>query len=471
MAAPAEVPKAPEVTRKIYILDKYISLSPVRKFIDESGFRPDEVIVMFDFDQTLTAKYGTTTESTRIRGREKTLHMIQHLNKDAIRWYVNTARGPGTVSAIAMLMKNNYKIPFSTSYILDLSGQPAQCTETRQKDGQYYYTNKGGKITYAKGSDFEATIGICNNIISATAKGGGEYAYAKDLALHYILSIKAKESTDLYKPKLIIFVDDDITNIQTIYTYMKEKQKDINFIGIIYEPWDHPEHPEGDRTALEYLEKKEKLIIEKITEEYSKEEDITAIDKVLEVIAKSNEDNLKVSQELSASIAKIANFISGAPSVPSSSPAAPSAPSSAPSAPSAPSPSSPAAAAAAVAAGPAAAPSSPPAAAAVLAAIKFNLSEYLLNWINDTSGYGIPVRKDQVEKWLLSEKSQQIFGSVVSRGNEQKVKKIVETENKITKDIVKEIAEIKAGGRRLRIRKTKKKNRKSNKTRSRQKRL
>ena len=81
---------APEGKREIYILDKYISLSPVRKFIDQSGFRPDEVIVMFDFDQTLTAKYGTTTDSTRIRGREKTLHMIQHLNKDDIRWYINT---------------------------------------------------------------------------------------------------------------------------------------------------------------------------------------------------------------------------------------------------------------------------------------------------------------------------------------------------------------------------------------------
>ena len=390
MAAPAEVPKAPEVTRKIYILDKYISLSPVRKFIDESGFRPDEVIVMFDFDQTLTAKYGTTTESTRIRGREKTLHMIQHLNKDDIRWYVNTARGPGTVSAIAKLMKNLYKIPFSTSYILDKDGSPAKCTETKEKSGQYDYIIKGGpftyEFTYGEKTDFKATFGICNNIISATGPEGGAYGYAKDLALHHILSIKAKESTDLYKPKLIIFVDDNITNIQKIYTYMKEKQKDINFIGIIYEPWDHPEDPEGDKTALEYLKKTGDLISEKITEEYSKEEDITAIDKVLEVIAKSNEDNLKVSQELSASIAKIANFISGAPSA-------------------TPPPADPAAAAAKPAAKPAAsaAPSASPPRAPI--------------------------------------------------------------------GLLEQIAAKKKGGRRLRIRKTKKKNRKSNKTRSRQKRL
>ena len=72
---------------------------------------------------------------------------------------------------------------------------------------------------------------------------------------------------------------------------MKEKQKDINFIGIIYEPWDHPEHPGEDITALEYLKGTGDLKSEKITEEYSKEEDITAIDKVLEVIAKSNERN------------------------------------------------------------------------------------------------------------------------------------------------------------------------------------
>ena len=449
---------APEGKREIYILDKYISLSPVRKFIDQSGFRPDEVIVMFDFDQTLTAKYGTTTDSTRIRGREKTLHMIQHLNKDDIRWYINTARGPGSPPSIAKLMKNLYKIPFSTSYILNMEGKPARCTETRQKDGAFDYISVGGSFKYG-----EATIGICNNIISATGSEGGEYGYAKDLALNYILSIKATQSTDLYKPKLIIFVDDDITNIQKIYTYMKEKQKDINFIGIIYEPWDHPEHPDEDITALTYLKGTGDLKSEKITEEYSKEEDITAIDKVLEVIAKSNEDNLKVSQELSASIAKIANFISGAPS-PSSSPssaapAAPAASSAAPASPSPPSPSS------------SAAPSSPPAAAAVRPVgpkiILFILSEYLLNWINNTSGYGTTVTKDQVERWL---ETQKVIGAA-AKGNEIKVKKIVETDKKITKEIVDDIKKIVEGGRRLRIRKTKKKNRKSNKTRSRQKRL
>jgi hypothetical protein len=261
---------------------------------------------------------------------------------------------------------------------------------------------------------------------------------------------------------------------------MKEKQKDINFIGIIYEPWDHPEHPEEDITALTFLKGTGDLISEKITEEYSKEEDITAIDKVLEVIAKSNEDNLKVSQELSASIAKIANFISGAPS-----PAAPAAPSaaaspalsssalssSAPSSPSAPSPS--AAASAPSAASTASAISAPSASSASppRAAIKlFNLTDYLSDWINTKSGYGTPVTKDQVDKWLLSEKSQTVIGSV-SRGNEKRVKTIVEKEGKITKEIVEEIKTIVAGGRRLRIRKTKKKNRKSNKTRSRQKRL
>ena len=443
---------APEGKREIYILDKYISLSPVRKFIDQSGFRPDEIMVMFDFDQTLTAKYGTTTDSTRIRGREKTLHMIQHLNKDDIRWYINTARGPGSPPSIAKLMKNLYKIPFSTSYILNIEGKPARCTETRQKDGAFDYISVGGSFKYG-----EATIGICNNIISATGSEGGEYGYAKDLALNYILSIKATQSTDLYKPKLIIFVDDDITNIQKIYTYMKEKQKDINFIGIIYEPWDHPEHPDEDITALTYLKGTGDLKSEKITEEYSKEEDITAIDKVLEVIAKSNEDNLKVSQELSASIAKIANFISGAPSPsPSPSPSSAAPATSSPPSP-APSPSS-------------AVPSPAPAAADRPVGPKiilFNLADYLLNWINNTSGYGTTVTKDQVERWL---ETQKVIGAA-AKGNEIKVKKIVETDKKITKEIVDDINKIVAGGRRLRIRKTKKKNRKSNKTRSRQKRL
>ena len=180
------------------------------------------------------------------------------------------------------------------------------------------------------------------------------------------------------------------------------------------------------------------------------------IDKILKIIKENNEANLNVSKELSVSIAKIADFISAA-------------------APAAPAGAAPPGAAGAKAAAPPG--DAPPGAAGAKAADPppvrppiFKLSEYLLDWINNKSGYEIKVTKDQLDTWLDNEQSKTVIRTLL-RANEEKVKPIVETQGKITKEIVEEIKKIVAGGRRLRIRKTKKKNRKSNKTRSRQKRL
>ena len=69
----------------------------------------------------------------------------------------------------------------------------------------------------------EKQIGICNNIISAT--------FDKHIACYYVMS-----KMDV-KPKLLIFVDDNAANIYKVYTNIKDDFPEINFKGVVYEPY------------------------------------------------------------------------------------------------------------------------------------------------------------------------------------------------------------------------------------------
>jgi hypothetical protein len=166
---------------------------------------------MFDYDQTLTAKEGSgMAASLVVRGKDKTSKMIDDLNKQNIRWYINTAAGtgPSVLGSIAGQMKTRLKIPSSHFKIYDT--QP-DCYKEKS------YAFFGTEI-----KDDEAnTIGVCNNIISA--------GYNKEKATDFIL--KKLPS----KPKLFIFVDDSASNIMNLYIYFKSRN-DINYMGIIYDP-------------------------------------------------------------------------------------------------------------------------------------------------------------------------------------------------------------------------------------------
>jgi len=229
--------KGSGISSKIYFLSKDISLSPVTKLINESGYSTDDIIVMFDYDQTLTAKEGTgMTAPITIRGKEKTLAMINDLNSRNIKWYINTAAGSGSsaLGSIAGQMQGRLKIPFSNF-------KEADCYKAK------IYSFIGTEIKHTEGT----TIGVCNNIISA--------GYNKEIATDYIISKL------LSKPKLVIFVDDSASNIMNLYLYFKHRN-DINYIGIIYDPLIRAE---TDHSSAIQSFKDNDIPIIPLTEEYT----------------------------------------------------------------------------------------------------------------------------------------------------------------------------------------------------------
>ena len=212
--------------QELYWLPKPLSLSPIRTLIEQSGLDLNDIAVFFDYDQTLTqteeiplynpncsrklTSKGIPAKQSKgsVRGSQQTINFLNYLNANHVKWYVNTARGPGMVDSIGMSM-NNFKIPFS----------PIMIIEGQQENVKIPLKYNG------------VDIGIYNNVISAN--------YDKDVATDYVIS---EMDTN---PKLVIFVDDNALNILTLYDYFLRKPE-INFIGVIYEPF---LNAEGDHEA------------------------------------------------------------------------------------------------------------------------------------------------------------------------------------------------------------------------------
>ena len=196
---------ASEKKDPVYLLEKGSSLSIVENFIDKSKLKQDEIIVMFDFDGTLTKKSGT---SVNARGGDATRNMITNLNTKGIKWYINTAAPPAGLGSMVGQMETTLKIPLSLTKIYP--GQP-EC-------------KKGANSKSYQSEMIEnETFGVCDNMISHKDK-------EKDKAAEFILS---KLTT---QPKLVIFVDDSYMNVYTMYKYFENKEG-IQFIGILYEPY------------------------------------------------------------------------------------------------------------------------------------------------------------------------------------------------------------------------------------------
>ena len=218
----------------VYLLQKDSSLSVVEKFIDKSKLKPDEIIVMFDFDGTLTQKDPNNVKKVNARGGDETRNMIDNLNKKDIKWYINTAAPPGGLGSMVGQMETTLKIPLSSTKIYP--GQP-EC-------------KRGANSTSYKSEMIENnTFGVCDNMISHKDK-------EKQTAAEFILS---KLTTP---PKLVIFVDDSYMNVYTMYKHFEIKQG-IEFIGILYEPYSTEE--ENQKEALDAF-KRDKIPILPITD-------------------------------------------------------------------------------------------------------------------------------------------------------------------------------------------------------------
>ena len=218
----------------VYLLQKDSSLSVVEKFIDKSKLKPDEIIVMFDFDGTLTQKDPNNVKKVNARGGKATIDMIDNLNKKGIKWYINTAAPPGGLGSMVGQMETTLKIPLSSTKIYP--GQP-EC-----KKGE---NSKSYESVMIK----ENTLGVCDNMISHIAK-------VKQAAAEFILLNLTTP------PKLVIFVDDSYMNVYTMYKHFEIKQG-IEFIGILYEPYSTEE--ENQKEALDAFER-DKIPILPITD-------------------------------------------------------------------------------------------------------------------------------------------------------------------------------------------------------------
>ena len=216
-------------------MPKPLSLSPIRTLIETSGFALDEIVVFFDFDQTLTQvdiipdvnPDGTTKLNPKtglpiekkvlsIRGGDATRSFLNWLNENRVKWYVNTAAGPGGTASVATEMaRKTTNIPFSP--IMIDPDQP-QCLSPKPSVGFIAKT-----FYYEEPQKGRTQIGICNNIISAS--------FDKHIACYYVMS-----KMDV-KPKLLIFVDDNAANIHKVYTNIKVDLPEINFKGVVYEPY------------------------------------------------------------------------------------------------------------------------------------------------------------------------------------------------------------------------------------------
>jgi hypothetical protein len=223
--------------------------------IETSGVDLSKIVVMFDFDGTLTHptkkpvfnKNGTPLISSKtgqqatkailkIRGGKSTKDFLLYLNEKNIPWFINTAAGPGNTTAVAIesrRMSEEFEgtpdgIPCSVCVAKLPELQPL--TDYNNKDAECM-TPKQIKVN-------EINIGMQYNIISA--------GYEKDAAAEYIL-------TNLPSmPELVIFVDDNAINISKIYNYMVAKHPEMKFIGVVAEPFvEESDHRDGMATLAE----------------------------------------------------------------------------------------------------------------------------------------------------------------------------------------------------------------------------
>jgi len=246
------------MTHELYRLPATLSLSPIRTLIETSGFALNEIAVFFDFDQTLkqtntifiTDKNGNPTISKQsgqplkktqaaVRGGDATISFLNYLNENGVKWYVNTARGPGSVAAVAHTMTLLH-IPFSP-IMIDPDGK--QCLSPKPGVG---FIGERGIIHNG------VEIGVCNNIVSA--------GHQKDHSTDYVISKMP------VKPNLIIFVDDNAENILVVYRHIKNNDPAINFKGVISDPV--PEIEEGHLESMAILEGEGMPPMQNITAEY-----------------------------------------------------------------------------------------------------------------------------------------------------------------------------------------------------------
>ena len=228
---------------KIHVdmIEKYESIKKVEDIvnfsIENSGIKPNEILVVFDFDQTLTGRKimesGRLVDCSPINNT-----IINSLNKRGIAWGILSARtiSPTTLESIKDEV-NEFRDTQGSSVQSRLEGLLQEETRT------VYYKGQSQPIRY----------GILDQLDFASM--GGSFSYEKDLALDYLIEkYKSKYFEDHY-PKLIIFVDDNAENVLRMRDYFTTgygRIHDTTVYALVYDPTTRGE--QGHQLALDALQ-------------------------------------------------------------------------------------------------------------------------------------------------------------------------------------------------------------------------
>lgn len=192
---------------------KYL-LELVNEYV-KKGIIPDEIVIGFDCDGTLTNLSPPALKNTpneRLRGGSETRDVFNKLNELGIKWFVISAR-PVSKSSMIAVMTTITKLELDQTIALD---KTIKLTENvlEFRSLKYNAIESG-------------------NIISLF-EPGSKNSFDKDVSMKYAIKKYFKNY-----PKLAIFIDDNAKNALTLFYYFQEiknEHPDTHFVSILYDP-------------------------------------------------------------------------------------------------------------------------------------------------------------------------------------------------------------------------------------------
>jgi hypothetical protein len=192
---------------KLLIMSSIIiikSLIDIIEIIEKSGIEPKDIIVGFDFDGTLNLPTIDATRPILKRAalRDGALELLDYLKLKEMRSVIITA-AYGAVDQIPITL-GQMGIVFESSIFYN-----SFPNNSKTKFGLKY------EQTRFKFGDVDMNIRQCYGIVSA------ESMYDKQISMEYIL-----QRYNL-NPKLIIYIDDGVVNVVTMYHHFTHKDVPI----------------------------------------------------------------------------------------------------------------------------------------------------------------------------------------------------------------------------------------------------
>ncbi|MFN7662146.1 MAG: hypothetical protein ACK5PQ_00225 [Alphaproteobacteria bacterium] len=207
------------VSRKNIMLQHLSSTYPpktVRALIEDAlkqGVKPEEIVLAFDFDGTLSTK-GNKPGTTVLRGGQEFLDFLNWAKESGVNLLVDTAAGSGALETLATQSKLS-----GVGHIFYLN------------DEHFKTMNNGSKVfmkdkmlndkTFVKVGNSEEIVAISNNFVTGERSG-----YNKP---HYLKAYLDKKGI---RPRLVIFLDDGAVNVVNMKLTFPQLMPDVPLLAI-----------------------------------------------------------------------------------------------------------------------------------------------------------------------------------------------------------------------------------------------